>query len=297
MLSNPAIRIPILSGKGGVGKTTLALGVALALKQLDYHPALLDLDLENPSMGTACGLSRKDLIFIGELITPPKWEGIPIMSLSLLPLAAFVDTPTLVNEQRKREIIEHLFIEIEWGDSDILIIDMPPGSGTEVRGLLGLEPTTSILITSPQKLSEAAIRRVIAMTQEYSIPIMGLVENNINRSGGDAGQRICTEYKFPLLGRIGWARDISDAMENNQPFYHKTFTTIAEHITNTLLPKIDEGVPVSEHTDGLRSPSVVPDGGGASQQEVASPEDQGEVSGVSTSNSRDGDSPPVTGDN
>ena len=133
--------VAIMSGKGGVGKTTTCIGTALALQELGYRPAILDLDLENPSMAGrdgATGLVRQDLAFPGEKIQPPEWFGIPVMSVSLLPLADFADTPTLIDEEAKHFLIRHLFSEVDWAGTEILVVDMPPGSGEEVRGLLQL---------------------------------------------------------------------------------------------------------------------------------------------------------------
>ena len=142
--------IAILSGKGGVGKTTLTLALAVSLKRRGYKTGILDLDLENPSIGVACGINRESLKFQDQLIIPPTWEGIPIMSLSLLPLGDFIDTPTLIDEERKSELVLCLFNEVDWGESEILIVDMPPGSAEEVRALMQLKPYGAFLVTSPQ---------------------------------------------------------------------------------------------------------------------------------------------------
>lgn len=223
-----------MSGKGGVGKTTTCLGTALALLAQGHHPAILDIDVENPSLGIACGLSRDDLVFQGEFITPPKWHGIPIMSLSLMPLNEFRYTPTLVDEERKHFIIQQLFKEVDWGDTDFLIIDTPPGSGEEVRGLMKLEPDGIIIVTSPQELSEAAARRVVLMAQEYNLRILGLLQNDVNGAEGTAGRNVAEAYNLGLIASIEWTPGISVSMEAHETFDHAPFDMVASVIIQAL---------------------------------------------------------------
>ena len=227
-------KVSIMSGKGGVGKTTTCLGTALALKDLGYRPAILDIDLENPSLGIACGKTRDDLVFKGEYITPPRWEGIPIMSLSLLPLEDFKDTPTLIDEERKLHVIQALFREVDWGETDYLLIDMPPGSGEEVRGLMKLTPDGIVIITSPQELSEAAVRRVVMMAREYDLRILGLVENDVNSASGDAGKNVAEAFGLPLLTSIDWSPDFSTSTQKHEPFVCAPFLEVAEAIADSL---------------------------------------------------------------
>lgn len=282
------ILIPIISGKGGVGKTSLCIGIALALKALDRKSAMLDLDLENPSLGTVCGLNRDDLKFEGDYIVPPRWHDIPVMSLSLLPLADFIDTPTMVDEERKHELIYHLATEVNWEDSDIIIVDMPPGSGEEVRGLLKFPLASSILVTSPQEISEAAVRRVVVMAQEYVMPILGIVENNVNKAaGGEAGKNIAEQYNIPFLGKIPWSLKIVQGMEAHEPFHHAVFTAIAKAIIE--INPIEGDQSVNSIRD--RSETMVRDGVPASEQAGVTAGSTAEVSGVSSPSGGDDNSP------
>lgn len=288
------ILVPVMSGKGGVGKTTVCMGVGLALVKQGIPTAILDLDLENPSLGTACGLTRDDLGFQGEHIVPPIWQGLKVMSLSLMLLPDFIYTPTLVVEERKHELITQLAKEVDWGDSEVILVDMPPGSGEEVRGLLQFPIEGTILVTAPQSLSEAAVRRLVLMAEEYSLPILGIVENNINRASGEAGQRISEEYNILYLGKIGWNKEIVESMETHQPFTHQTFTTIAETISNKLLKQ--EEADSSDNSTGFGVEGVVQNGSGDGEQEGPGSGDQAEVSGVLPTDSGDGNSPAPAGD-
>ena len=281
--------IPVMSGKGGVGKTTVCIGLATALKAKGVAVGILDLDLENPSLGTACGMDRDNLQFKGEYIIPPLWNDIPIMSLSLLPLSDFKDTPTLADEERKHEIIYQLASEVDWGDSEILLMDMPPGSGEEVRGILQFSINGTVLVTAPQQLSETAVRRVIMMSHEYEIPIIGILENNINQASGEAGVRLSEEYNLKYLGKVGWTKTIGEAMEAHEAFNHKTFDRLAQIIEDRLSEHKGE---TGDDSAGHGIEAVVRDGIGDGQQAGIASGDQEEVSGVSAEDGGNGDSPP-----
>jgi len=277
----------VASGKGGVGKTTTCLGVGLALVAQGKKVAILDLDLENPSLGTVCDFSRSDLRFNGNYIIPPEWNGIKIMSLSLLPLFDFKDTPTMANEERKHELIIQMFNEVSWDDTEILLVDMCPGSGEEVRGLLQINPTSMLVITTPQSISEAAVRRVIHMAYEYAIPILGIVENNLNQSRGAAGPRLAEAYNLPLLTRLTWSRKIVQQMETHQPLPHDRFKVIANKI-------IEE----TKNGDSLRvgAQEILRNGSSSSEQEGAGPEHSSEDPGGFTEDSSSESVEAATGD-
>jgi Mrp family chromosome partitioning ATPase/transposase len=230
--------VAIMSGKGRVGKTTTCLGTALALQELGFQPAILDLDLENPSMAGrdgATGLVREDLSFPGEQIQAPRWFGIPVMSVSLLPLADFADTPTMIDEEAKHFLIGQLFKEVDWAGSDLLIVDLPPGSGEEVRGLLQLALDGAVIVTSPQRISEAAVRKVMVMAAEYRIPLFGIVENTLYGIEGEAGSRLAQQFQVPLLARLEWSQEILQAMEDHIPIPHMSFLPVAQALASRLL--------------------------------------------------------------
>ena len=262
--------VAIMSGKGGVGKTTTCLGIALALQELGYQPAILDLDLENPSMAGrdgATGLVREDLSFPGEQIQPPQWFGIPVMSVSLLPLADFADTPTMIDEETKHSLIRQLFKEVDWAGADLLIVDLPPGSGEEVRGLLQLALDGAVIVTSPQKISEAAVRKVMLMAEEYRIPLFGIVENTLYGIEGEAGNRLAQRFQLPLLARLEWSQEILQAMEDHVPFPHTAFLPVAQALASRLLM----GEPELQHPGEALSESEPLEGEGGHPHDNAEP--------------------------
>ncbi len=241
--------VAILSGKGGVGKTTTCLGLAFALQAEGYQPGILDLDLENPSVAGkdgVTGLTRETLTYPDELMVPPRWMGIPIMSISLMLADGFEDTPTMLDEKRKHFIIRHLIREVDWSGTEVLIVDMPPGTGEEVRGLLQLHPDAAVVMTAPQRISEAAVRKVLVMAWEYRIPVLGLVQNNPNGGYGEAGRRLAEVSRLPLLVEVPWTQHILDSMEAQVPFSHQAFLPVAQAVADRMLVEPEPSFPTTE---------------------------------------------------
>ncbi|MEE9161353.1 MAG: P-loop NTPase [Candidatus Neomarinimicrobiota bacterium] len=248
--------VPVLSGKGGVGKTTTCFGMALALQEMGHHPGILDLDLENPSVAGkngVTGLTREKLTYPDELMVPPRWMGIPIMSISLMLADGFENTPTMLDEKRKHFLIRHLIGEVDWSSIDVLVVDMPPGTGEEVRGLLQLGPTIAVVVTAPQLLSEGAVRKVVEMASEYRLPLLGFVENQHNGVTGEAGIHLAEDYGLPLLVQIPWTPEIPMSMDVHEAFDHQIFLPVAEALIDRLFfSPATEVPPISEDSDLLR---------------------------------------------
>ncbi len=99
------------------------------------------------------------------------------MSNTLMLADGFDDTPTMLDEKRKHCIIRHLFVEVDWSGTDVLMVDMPPGTGEEVKCLLQLGPYIAVVVTAPQLISESAVRKVVEMAAEYRLPLLWFVEN------------------------------------------------------------------------------------------------------------------------
>lgn len=222
--------IGVVSGKGGVGKTTCVLGLALALQELGHKVGIIDLDLESSSLGDSTGLSRQKLV-MHDLIQPIDFHGIKAASLSMFAEAEWEDVPTLIDEERKHSLINQLFHSVDWGELDYIIADLPPGSGEEIRGLLKRKVRGLIMVASKQRLSEMPIRRLIRMCREqYMVPILGIIENDCYNQDGGTGERLVSRYNLPLLAKIPNDPGIAKAMDNGDALSTKHFISAAHII-------------------------------------------------------------------
>ena len=217
----------VLSGKGGVGKSTVALGTALALAQNGVKAGVLDVDLENPCIAEMTGADPKDLR-LGSRIAPFQWNGIQLMGLSFLSdKFKDEDMPVLITEEKTKLTIDQMLDTVDW-DVDYLIVDMPPGSGAEVRAFIPKEVAGCIIVTSPQRISEKAVARTVRMCRHYKLAIVGLAQNNLNRIGGAAGNALSEKYGIPVIARIPWDREIARKADQGEPIPARHFERIAE---------------------------------------------------------------------
>jgi Mrp family chromosome partitioning ATPase len=221
--------IMVLSGKGGVGKSTVALGTALALAKNGVKVGLLDVDLENPCLAQMVGADPKDLV-IGKRIHPLLWYGVEMIGLSFLSEKfKLEDMPVLIAEERKHLTIDQLLNTVAW-HAEVIIVDCPPGSGEEIRAFIPKAVAGCIIVTSPQRVSEKAVARTIKMCHHYGFSIIGLVQNNLNNIGGNAGKALSEKYDIPVIARIPWDREIARATEEQRPLDSNYFVRIAKAI-------------------------------------------------------------------
>ncbi|MFH1486713.1 MAG: P-loop NTPase [Chloroflexota bacterium] len=232
------VTIATVSGKGGVGKTALTIGLGYALKELGYAVGLCDLDLESSSLGDALGISR-DNLEMTEKIEPVEVNGVKAVSLALFPDEGFEDVPTLIDDERVYALVGQMFRSVNWGDLDFLCIDFPPGTGPELRGLIKQKVDGLILVTATQRLSEMPVRRLVRMArEEYGLNIIGVVSNNPYAiDGTDSGKAIAERYGLPLLATIPWDATIAAAMDLRTPMDTQHFVPIAKALEAQFFPE------------------------------------------------------------
>lgn len=167
--------IAVGSGKGGVGKSTVALNLAMALKQLDVGVGLLDADLYGPSIPSMTGTKKEKMKVHQERLIPIRKYGLQLASIGYLVeehSAVIWRGPMLF------KAIEQFLSEVEWGNLDYLIVDLPPGTGDVVLTLAQKTPVSGgIVVCTPQNLALADAIRAVAMFKEIQIPLLGIVEN------------------------------------------------------------------------------------------------------------------------
>jgi len=240
--------IAVISGKGGVGKTTLSLGAALALNSMGSQTGLMDLDIESSSLGDAMNLGYHALS-MGDKINPADFAGLKAASLSMfLPDGEMVDTPTLVDEERVGMIVTQMFDSIDWGELDYLIVDTPPGTGPELRSLVRNGVDALILVTATQRLSEMPVRRLVRMArEEFFLPIIGVISNNPYNTDGhySSADALSERYDLPVITEIPWTRDIATAMDDQVMLPETVSSSLAELF-----------LPVAEAIEGHFMPGV-----------------------------------------
>jgi ATP-binding protein involved in chromosome partitioning len=202
--------IAVASGKGGVGKSTVAVNMAIALAQDGAKVGLLDADVYGPSIPIMMGLNTRPMLR-GERIVPLEAFGLRMMSIGFLmdPDKALIWRGPLV-----AQLITQFLRDVEWGELDYLIIDMPPGTGDAQLTLVQQIPLSgAVIVTTPQDIALADAIKGLAMFQEVKTSILGIVENMSyfvcphcgERSeifGYGGGERTAERYEVPLLGQI-----------------------------------------------------------------------------------------------
>lgn len=231
----PAVRniIAVVSGKGGVGKSTIAANLALALSQHNAKIGLMDADIYGPSVPIMFGVRgerpmMRDVNGKG-MIIPLERYGIKLMSIGLL-----VDEKSAVvwRGPMASSAIKQFVTDVDWGELDYLVVDMPPGTGDIHLTLMQTVPVTgAVIVTTPQDVALADAKKGIAMfaQAQLSVPIIGLVENmsyfipaelpnnKYYIFGKEGGKRLAEEYDLPFLGQIPLIQSIREGGDEGIP--------------------------------------------------------------------------------
>jgi ATP-binding protein involved in chromosome partitioning len=236
--------IAVGAGKGGVGKTTVAVNLALALAKCGSRVGLLDGDIYGPNVPMMLGINTQ-LTTDGKQIVPAEKYGVQVVSIGFLTQD---DAPIIWRGPMLHGAIQQFFREVAWKDLDYLIVDMPPGTGDVALSLSQTVPVVgSIVVTTPQQVSLSDSRRAVRMYQKLNIPTIGIVENmsyytctNCHHEadifGHGGGEGLASEMKVPFLGRLPIYQPIREGSDAGVPlviaepasFAAKAFLTVAE---------------------------------------------------------------------
>ncbi len=231
-LSHIRHKIMVLSGKGGVGKSTVAVNLAVSLALAGKKVGLLDVDIHGPSIPTMLGLHDSQLQTDEEGMIPARVGDLKVMSIGLL--LNHADDPVIWRGPMKMGVIRQFLQDVHWGDLDYLVIDSPPGTGDEPLSVCQLidHPDGAIVVTTPQDVAAADVRKSVGFCRQLSLPVLGVVENMsgfacpscghttaIFKSGG--GQRIALDFGVPFLGAIPIDPAIGTACDDGTPFVQR----------------------------------------------------------------------------
>jgi ATP-binding protein involved in chromosome partitioning len=223
----PGIRniVAVGAGKGGVGKTTLAVNLAAALSALGSRVGMIDGDIYGPNVPMMLGVQGQ-LMSEGEKILPAEKFGIKVVSMGFLMQD---EAPVIWRGPMLHSVIRQFFHEVKWGELDYLIIDMPPGTGDVALSLSQTVPVAgAIVVTTPQEVSLADSRRAVRMYQKLNIPVLGLIENmsyfvcpgcqqESDIFGRGGGGRTALAMDVPFLGSIPIYEPIRRGGDAGQP--------------------------------------------------------------------------------
>jgi len=242
-------KILVLSGKGGVGKSTLAVNLAVSLALAGKPTGLLDIDIHGPSVPKILNLEGEGVVPGQDGMLPVRMgENLKVMSIGfLLPSG---NDAVIWRGPRKYHTIKQFLKDVDWGDLDFLIVDSPPGTGDEPLAIAQLLENAdgAIVVTTPQDVALADVRRSITFCRNVNLPVLGVVENmsgfvcprcgertDIFRSGG--GERMAQEMKVPFLGRIPIDPQVVEACDSGQPYIQQfADSATARCFTESILP-------------------------------------------------------------
>jgi ATP-binding protein involved in chromosome partitioning len=223
-------KIIVLSGKGGVGKSTVATNIAIALSQKGNKVGLIDVDIHGPSIPKMLGLEGAKLRGTEEGMLPVDYsDSLKVMSIGFI-LRDQKDA-IIWRDPLKHSLIRQFLRDVRWGDLDYLIIDSPPGTGDEPLSVVQLLENAdgAVIVTTPQDVALTDVKKAITFCRQVNLPIIGVVENmsgfvcpycgktaDIFKSGG--GEKLASEMGVPFLGRIPIEPKIVESGDSGKPY-------------------------------------------------------------------------------
>src|SRR5438094_9952421 len=203
--------VAVGSGKGGVGKTTVAVNLALALAKLGYKVGLLDADVYGPNVPIMLGSTQEPGATADQHIIPVQAQGLKMISMGLLNPG---DKPDIWRGPMLHSVITQFLRSVEWGELDYLIIDLPPGTGdVQLTLIQTVAVTGAVLVTTPSTVALADVRKAIEMFRQVNVEVLGVVENmstfscphcgkSLDIFGHGEGSKTALAYGVPVLGEV-----------------------------------------------------------------------------------------------
>ncbi|MET0343762.1 MAG: Mrp/NBP35 family ATP-binding protein [Polyangiales bacterium] len=249
----PGVRnvVLVMSGKGGVGKSTTAVNLALALKRAGARVGLLDADIYGPSIPTMLGIQGFPSSEDGKTIEPLERFGLKLMSIGFL----MEDTKAAIvwRGPMLHGALQQFLQDVRWGELDYLVFDLPPGTGDVALSLAQkLKVTGAVMVTTPQEVALQDVYKSVSMCEKLNVPILGVVENmsyfvdtaGVKHAlfGEGGGQRIAEFAKAPLIGQVPLEPKVREWGDKGTPIVQahpssesaQVFTQIAERLTEII---------------------------------------------------------------
>jgi Mrp family chromosome partitioning ATPase len=245
-------KILVLSNKGGVGKSVVAVNIAAGLARQQAQVGLLDADIHGPSVAKMLGFEGKAPRMDTEGIIPFRINP-NLLAFSMASLLEHADTPVIWRGPRKTGVLRQFLAEVLWGKLDYLIIDSPPGTGDEPLSICQMihNLTGAIIVTTPQDIALLDSRKCVRFLQQLSVPILGILENmsgfscpncstriNLFKSGG--GEKAAREMGVPFLGQVPLDPRIVETTDDGKPFVEMYPDSEAAKTLGSICRLIDE---------------------------------------------------------
>jgi ATP-binding protein involved in chromosome partitioning len=258
--------IAVGAGKGGVGKTTVAVNLALALAKCGSRVGVLDGDIYGPNIPLMLGLNTQ-LTTDGKQIVPAEKYGLQVVSIGFLTQD---DAPIIWRGPMLHGAIQQFFREVAWTDLDYLIVDMPPGTGDVALSMSQTVPVVgSIVVTTPQQVSLSDSRRAVRMYQKLNIPPIGIVENmsyyqctNCHHEadifGHGGGEALAAELNVPFLGRLPVYQPIREGSDAGVPLVAAEPSSAAAKAFLTLAERAAAQVSIAAHRTAEANRGKIP---------------------------------------
>jgi ATP-binding protein involved in chromosome partitioning len=253
-------KIAVISGKGGVGKSTVAANLAMAFSLHGYkdHVGILDIDIHGPCVPKLLGVKGQkcQISPLGALpVTGP--EGIKVVSMDFL--VESQETPVIWRGPLKMQVIRQFLSDFMWGELEFLFIDAPPGTGDEPLSAMQLIPDMdgTIIVTIPSEVSEEVVKKAVSFSRKMGIPVIGIVENmsgftcpkcgeKVNILGAGGGKRLAKELNVPFLGQIPIDPKICEEADKGIPFVMGHVDSPAAKAFKEIVKKVEDFVNVEK---------------------------------------------------
>lgn len=238
--------IAVSSGKGGVGKSTVAVNVAVALAERGFKVGIMDADFYGPNLPRMIGVYERPMVQNGRII-PLEAYGLKLMSIGFL---VDRDAPAIWRGPIITKVIHQFLHDVEWGDLDYLFVDMPPGTGDAQLSLVQqVMVNGAIIVTTPQEVAVGDALRGAKMFERVNVPILGIVENmsgfldpitgmKHDLFGTGGGERLADEISSPLLGMVPLQPGLVDAADQGRPIVVDAPTSAAAVMLREIANKV-----------------------------------------------------------
>lgn len=259
-------KILVLSGKGGVGKSTVAANLAMSLALAGKNVGLLDIDIHGPSVPKILGIEKEIVQITGNTLFPVEMTGnLKVMSIGFLLRQS--DDAVIWRGPMKYQMIKQFLKDVQWGNLDFLIVDSPPGTGDEPLSIVQLleDADGAVIITTPQEVALSDVRKCISFCNNLNLSVLGVLENmsgficpkcgertDVFKSGG--GENMARQMRVPFLGRIPIDPDIVRSCDSGKPFvfnYSKSQTAKAFESVSGPILELDSDIQKSDETKSI----------------------------------------------